>query len=66
VNRLLGLRVFSATRAKDRLALGEVITDWIRANPDHELVDRVVLQSSDAQFHCLTIVVIFRYPSAFE
>jgi hypothetical protein len=61
VNRLLGLRVFSATRARDRLVLGEVITDWIRANPDYELVDKLVLQSSDAQFHCVTIVVFFRY-----
>jgi hypothetical protein len=61
VKKLLGLRVFSATRAKDRAVLGDVITDWIRDNRDNELVEAVQLQSSDAQFHCVTIVVFFRY-----
>jgi hypothetical protein len=57
----LGLRVFSATMARDRALLGDVITDWIRTHRDHELIDKVVVQSSDAAFHCLTIVLFFRY-----
>ena len=56
----VGLRVFSATKARDRAVLGDVITEWIRSHPDLELFDKVVLQSSDREFHCLTIVLLFR------
>ena len=56
----LGMRVFCATKARDRSQLGEVITEWIQSHPQVELVDKVVLQSSDAEFHCLTIVLLFR------
>ena len=30
-----GVKVFSATKAKERELLGELITDWIRSHPDH-------------------------------
>ena len=53
-------RVFSATRAKDREELGEVITRWLRANPGLVIVDKVVTQSSDREFHCLTITLFYR------
>ena len=55
-----GVKVFSATKAKEREELGETITRWLRANPDLELVDRVVTQSSDDEFHCLTFVFFYR------
>ncbi len=55
-----GVKVFSATRAKDREELGEVITRWLRANPNHTIVDKVVTQSSDREFHCLTITLFYR------
>jgi len=55
-----GVKVFSATKAKEREELGETITRWLRANPDLEVVDRVVLQSSDDEFHCLSIVLFHR------
>jgi hypothetical protein len=55
-----GVKVFSATKAKDREELGETVTRWLRSNPDFEIVDRVVSQSSDNEFHCLTIVLFFR------
>ena len=55
-----GVKVFSATKAKDRDELGETITRWLRANADLEVVDRVVTQSSDDEFHCLSIVLFFR------
>ena len=54
-----GVKVFSATRAKDREELGEVVTRWLRANPV-EVVDKIVTQSSDREFHCLTITVFYR------
>lgn len=55
-----GVKVFSATKAREREELGETITRWLRANPDLEMVDRVVAQSSDDEFHCLTFVFFYR------
>ena len=39
--------------------LGERVTDWIREHPEHEAFDKTVTQSSDAEFHCLTITVFY-------
>ena len=55
-----GVKIFSATKAKEREELGETITRWLRSNADIEIVDRVVTQSSDDEFHCLTITLFFR------
>lgn len=55
-----GVKVFSATRAKDREELGDVITRWLRGNVGIEVVDKVVTQSSDREFHCLTITIFYR------
>ena len=55
-----GVKVFSATKAKERDELGEQVTRWLRANGDLEIVDRTVIQSSDNEFHCLTIVLFYR------
>lgn len=56
-----GVKVFSATKAKERELLGELITDWIRSHPDHEIVDKIVTQSSDSEFHCLTITLFYKH-----
>lgn len=53
-----GVKVFSATKAKDREELGETITRWLRAHPV-QVVDKVVTQSSDNEFHCLTVVLFY-------
>lgn len=55
-----GVKVFSATKAKERELLGEIITDWIRSNPNYEVVDKIVTQSSDSEFHCLTITLFYK------
>lgn len=55
-----GAKVFSATKAKEREELGEVLTRWLQSNPDIEVVDRDVRQSSDNEFHCLTIILFYR------
>lgn len=55
-----GVKVFSATMVAQRGALGGVVTDWIQANPQLEIVDLVVTQSSDASFHCIAISVFYR------
>jgi hypothetical protein len=58
--RFTGVKVFSATKAKEREELGDAVTRWLQANADLEIVDRVVSQSSDNEFHCLTIVLFYR------
>ncbi len=54
-----GVRVFSATKASDREQLGDRITDWLRRNPEIEIVDKIVTQSSDSEFHCLAITFFY-------
>ncbi len=56
----LECKTFSATLAKDRDALGERVTTWLRRHPHAVIEDRVVLQSSDAEYHCVTIVLFYR------
>jgi hypothetical protein len=58
----IGVKVFSATKARDREILGETIKEWIRSHPEYEIFDKVVTQSSDAEFHCLAITVFYRAP----
>jgi hypothetical protein len=55
-----GIKVFSTTLARDRETMGETITKWIRENPGVEIVDKVVTQSSDKEFHCLTVTLFYK------
>jgi len=55
-----GVKVFSATKAREREELGENVSRWLKANADLELVDTVVRQSSDSEFHCLSVTLFFR------
>ncbi len=55
-----GVKVFSTTLARDRDALSERISRWVRENPQLEIVDQVVRQSSDKEFHCLSILLFYR------
>lgn len=62
LNGYTHVKVFSATMLKERDQLGERVSDWI-ATPGArpiEIVDTVVRQSSDSQFHCLSITVFYR------
>ena len=54
-----GLKIFSTTLARDREAMGENITRWLRENSHLEIVDKIVTQSSDEAFHCLAITLFF-------
>jgi hypothetical protein len=54
-----GVKVFSATKAREREMLGEMITDWLQKNPKANIVDKIVTQSSDSEFHCLTITLFY-------
>ena len=56
-----GVKVFSVTKARDRERLSDDITRWIDDHPDLRVIDRVVRQSSDAEFHCLSILLFYRH-----
>lgn len=56
---LTGAKVFSATKAKEREELGTVITRWLREHPEYEILDKIVTQSSDREFHCLTLTLFY-------
>ena len=55
-----GVKVFTTTLARDREAMGEVIGRWIADHPELELVGKTVTQSSDREFHCLSITLFYR------
>jgi len=57
-----GVKIFSATMARARDALGEQVTAWLSSVPDREVVDTVVTQSSDEAFHCIAITIFYRDP----
>jgi hypothetical protein len=55
-----GMKIFSTTLARDREQMGETITRWLNDNAALEVVDKIVTQSSDKEFHCLTITLFYR------
>lgn len=59
MSKFSGVKVFSASKVEHRNALGEQVTDWLRSNQDINIVDKVVTQSSDSEFHCLTITLFY-------
>jgi hypothetical protein len=56
---MMGIKVFTATKAREREGLGEVVTRWIRNNPENKIFRKEVTQSSDREFHCLTITIFY-------
>lgn len=52
------LKVFSATKARERELLGDRVTAWIQANPGLDVLQTIVSLSSDSEFHCLSLVLI--------
>ena len=60
VVQFTGMKVFSTTLARDREAMGDNITRWLHDNQQFEIVDKIVTQSSDKEFHCLTITLFYR------
>jgi hypothetical protein len=55
--RFNGVKVFSATMHRNDLS--DVVTGWIKAHPQYEIVDLIVTQSSDHSFHCLAFTVFY-------
>ena len=47
--------------ARDREVMGENISKWIKDNAATiEIVDKIVTQSSDKEFHCLSITLFYK------
>ena len=44
----MGVKVFTATKAREREMLGEVVTRWLADNPRARVIDKIVTQSSDS------------------
>jgi hypothetical protein len=57
MDSIVAIKVFTATRAADREALGGKLTGWLEAHPEFKVLKATVRQSSDASFHCLSIVL---------
>ncbi|TMA38771.1 MAG: hypothetical protein E6J82_17380 [Deltaproteobacteria bacterium] len=55
-----GMKIFSTTLARDREQMSDNITRWLHDNAQLEIVDKIVTQSSDKEFHCLTITLFYR------
>jgi len=53
-----GVKVFSATKAREREEMSDRINAWLEES-NVDIVDKVVTQSSDREFHCLTITLFY-------
>lgn len=51
------VKVFSATMHKERDLIGDVVTRWLRDQPRLTVTEIRTMQSSDSNFHCVTIIV---------
>jgi hypothetical protein len=55
-----GCKVFAATKHKERDSLGETVTTWLKGpGKTHEIVDKIVTQSSDSEYHCIAITIFY-------
>jgi len=53
------VKVFSATKQGDRNELGEQITRWLNQEPGKQVTNVEVRQSSDSEYHCLSIIYFY-------
>ncbi|MDP7039833.1 MAG: hypothetical protein QGI45_11785 [Myxococcota bacterium] len=55
-----GVKVFAATKQKEREELGETATRWLQERRDQiEIVDKKVTQSSDNEYHCIALTLFY-------
>ncbi len=55
-----GVKVFTATKAKERDELGSAITRWLKKNKGVEILKKTTTQSSDNEYHCLTVTLVYK------
>ena len=63
-NRFTTVKIFSATMQRDREALGDLVARYLAEHPHLRVVDKAVTQSSDRDFHCLTITLFLHEADA--
>ena len=53
------VEVFTATKSSERRGLGEEVTRWLLdyRKRGGRIIDKIVTQSSDNEFHCLSITL---------
>jgi len=54
------VKVFSATKHNERNRLGDLVTEWITHHPVLIVAGAIVTQSSDSEYHCLTITLFLQ------
>ena len=54
-----GMKIFSATKARDRETLGDTVTNWMNRHKQYQVVDCKVSQSSDSEFHCVVVALFY-------
>ena len=54
------VKVFSSTLARDREVMGERISQWLREHPELTPVETEVTQTSDREYHCLTVTLFLQ------
>lgn len=52
------VKVFSVTKAREREELGARVSAWIADHPGVQIVRTIVAQTSDARFHCLSMILL--------
>lgn len=56
-----GMEIFSASKHEERAKLGKAVSEWRARNPTFDITDVRLTQSSDNEFHCVTIAVFYKY-----
>jgi hypothetical protein len=57
INGYTVVKVISASKWEARERLGETVTAWLSAHPELEVIETLILQSSDTQYHCLSCIL---------
>lgn len=55
-----GMVIFSASKHADREKMGADVTAWRRNNASATITDVRTMQSSDNEFHCVTVVIFYK------
>ena len=55
-----GMVIFSASKHTDREKMGADVTAWRRNSASATITDVRTMQSSDNEFHCVTVVIFYK------
>ncbi len=55
-----GMMIFSASKHGDRERMGENVTAWRLRNSTSVITDVRTMQSSDNEFHCVTVIIFYK------